>query len=85
MPSRTDRLRVAAESALAEQALALELRESGRLRYVADDPTCPDLMRLAALAEELGEVGRCLHDGSGDLRRELIQTAGIALAWATVA
>jgi|HubBroStandDraft_6_1064221.scaffolds.fasta_scaffold506625_2 hypothetical protein len=41
-------------------------------------------MRLAALAEELGEVARCVHDGEGDLHGELIQLAGVALAWATV-
>lgn len=85
LPERKDKLRAAAQEAIREQQTALELKNSGRLPFVADDPDCPDLLRLSALAEELGEVARCLHDGGDGLRRELIQLAGIALAWITVA
>jgi hypothetical protein len=45
-----------------------------------------DLRRLATLTEELGEVGRCLtydQDHAGELRKELIQVAAMALAWAS--
>lgn len=82
---RDDLLRVAANRALKAQAHALELNRAGHLAWVADDPDCPDVMRLAALAEELGEVARCLHDNGGNLRDELDQLAGIALAWSSVA
>lgn len=83
--ARSDRLRASAARALAAQAHALELKQFGELRFVADDLDCPDVMRLAALAEELGEVARCVHDGEGDLRGELDQLAGVAMAWASVA
>jgi hypothetical protein len=65
-----------------EQARARYLRDSGRFPYVASDPDCPDVLRLAALMEEVGEVARILHDGEGDLRAELIQVAGVAASWA---
>lgn len=74
----------AALGAIQAQEYALDLREKGRLRYVADDPDCPDILRLAALAEELGEVARAIHDDSDSLRAELLQTAGVALAWALI-
>lgn len=82
--SRDGRLREQAERAVDAQTAAFEKREKGELRYLADDPDCPDLLRLAALAEELGEIARCLHDGEGDLAAELSQLAGIALAWGSI-
>jgi hypothetical protein len=66
----------------AERLRAEWLRDSGRFPYVASDPDCPDVLRLAALMEEVGEVARILHDGEGDLRAELIQVAGVAASWA---
>lgn len=58
------------------------MRDSGKFSWVADDPDCPDIMRLAALTEELGEVARALHDGNnGALDVELSHLAGVALAW----
>jgi NTP pyrophosphatase (non-canonical NTP hydrolase) len=81
---RNLRLMKRAALALEAQDDALERRRDGRLRYVADDPDCPDLLRLAALTEELGEIARCLHDGEGDLSEELSQLAGIALAWGSI-
>ncbi len=75
-----------AEAALREQDAAEDLRDQGKLRWTADEFDCPDVMRLAALTEELGEVARCLHDGDTDnLPRELHQLAGVALAWAHAA
>lgn len=51
-------------------------------QYMADDADCPDVLRLAALGEELGEVCRAVHDGDqAALARELTQLAGVALAW----
>jgi hypothetical protein len=83
---RKDRLRAAAQRAIRAQTLAVELRDAGRFKHVADDLDCPDLLRLAALTEELGEIARCLHDNDRDnLQPELDQLAGIALAWSTVA
>jgi hypothetical protein len=80
--TRSQRLRRSAERAIAAQEDAARLKDAGRLRWVADDRDCPDLMRLAALAEELGEVARSVHDGNrSNLIVELAQLAGIAIAW----
>ena len=79
--TRAEQLRAQADKAISAQFVALAKKERGQLRYVADDPDCPNLLRLAALTEELGEIARCLHDGEGDLDSELSQLAGIALAW----
>lgn len=80
--SRNAALRERAELAIQAQERALELRVAGRLAWTADDPGCPDVLRLAALMEELGEVARALHDGNREeLDRELSQVAGVALAW----
>lgn len=84
MTEREERLTISARLALAAQADAIERKQAGRFRYLADDPDCPDMMRLAALTEELGEVARCLHDNEGDLALELAQLAGIAIAWASI-
>jgi NTP pyrophosphatase (non-canonical NTP hydrolase) len=82
--TRGERLRAQADQALAAQFAAQAKKTRGDLRYLADDLDCPDVMRLAALTEELGEVARCLHDGEGDLALELAQLAGIAIAWASI-
>lgn len=73
----------AAGEAIAAQTRALELKREGVLRYLADDSDCPPMMRLAALMEEVGEVARAMHDGTGNLHAELVQVAGVALAWAS--
>lgn len=83
---RTRRLQEQAVRAVDAQVKAEALKRAGRLRWVADDADCPDLMRLAALTEELGEVARALHDGNAEnLRVELTQLAGVAIAWGSVA
>lgn len=84
--TRLERLHLWGDRAVGDQVAAEELRRTGRFQYLADDEDCPDVMRLAALTEELGEVARCLHDGDRvGLPRELSQLAGIAIAWASVA
>ena len=50
------------------------------LQWIASRPDCPDMLRLAALVEEVGEVARALHDG-GDVETELVQVAAVAVAW----
>lgn len=83
--TREERLRAQAEKAIRAQTDALEKRDTGKFRYLADDHECPLYMRLAALTEELGEVGRALHDGDEiNLAIELNQLAGIALAWGSI-
>ncbi len=75
-----------ASLAVGAQHRAESKKDAGELRYLADDHDCPTVMRLAALAEELGEVARAVHDGDRDnLRAELSQLAGIAIAWGIVA
>lgn len=64
------------------QLRAADMRAAGRMPYLADDPDCPGVLRLAALAEELGEVARAVHDDDHEgLALELTQLAGVALAW----
>ncbi len=80
--SRSDRIRAEAAAAVEAQEYAQALKDSGRLRWLADDADCPDLMRLAALTEEIGEVARAIHDDDPvSVLAELAQVAGIALAW----
>lgn len=79
-------LREQAEYAITAQRLALGKVVAGTLNHLADDPDCDDLLRLAALTEELGEVARCLHDEELiQLHGELAHLAGIALAWMIIA
>lgn len=51
------------------------------------NPEMPDVEKLAALVEEVGEVGRALtydgDQGRDHLVVELIQVASVALSWAT--
>ncbi len=83
--SRDQQLRAQASLAIQAQTYAAAMKESGRLKFLADDPDCPDYMRLAALMEEVGEVARALHDGDREgVARELSQVAGVALAWGIV-
>ena len=70
----------AVERVRAERERVADLRESGLLLATADEPDCPDVLRLAALVEEVGEVARAIHDGE-DPYAELVQVAGIALGW----
>lgn len=45
-------------------------------------PEVPEPVKMAVLAEEVGEVARAMLDGKPeDLRRELIQVAAVAVAW----
>ncbi len=65
-----------------ERTRATMLKAEGSLDYLASDPDCPNILRLAALAEELGEVARAVHDGDDEsLAVELVQLAGVAVAW----
>lgn len=80
--SRQADLEEQAALAVDAQLRAAHKKADGGLRYLADDPDCPDHMRLAALGEELGEVCRALHDDDHEqLALELAQLAGVALAW----
>lgn len=67
------------------------LKAEGRFRYtLADSPGLSDGEKLACLQEELGEAARevlrsrglTFNDEPGDLRKELIQVATLAAAWA---
>lgn len=84
--SRYEKLVAQGRLAVQAQEYAQNKKDAGKLRWVADDLDCPDVMRLAALAEELGEVARAVHDGDREnLRVELSQLAGVALAWGIIA
>lgn len=57
-----------------------ELFATGALEWIASRPDCPDVLRLAALVEEVGEVARAFHDGQ-DVGTELVHVAAVAVAW----
>lgn len=72
-----------------------QLKAAGRFEFTAADyPGLADTEKLAMLAEEVGEVARCIQERAGnvndggekpsrdDLRTEVIQCAAIATAWA---
>jgi len=67
----------------AERGRQQTLLADGTLRYTTTSPDCPDLLRLAALGEEFGEVGRCFCDGEPPerIREELVQLAAVAVGW----
>ena len=73
----------ALEAVIKERKRQDRLLSEGRLNHLASEPLCPDVLRLAALMEEVGEVARAVHDGpaGGDLRAELIQVAAVAVGW----
>jgi phosphoribosyl-ATP pyrophosphohydrolase len=80
--SRSADLAEIADLAVDAQWRARALKERGALAYLADDPDCPEVKRLAALGEEYGEVCRAIHDDDrAQLAVELAQLAGVALAW----
>lgn len=63
------------------------LKREGRFKHTLADRGMDDGEKLAAICEEVGEVGRALlgnrmlvQDG-GNLRKELIQVAALAVAW----
>jgi hypothetical protein len=62
-----------------------KLREAGRFEHTLDMDSCPDLTRVTATTEELGEVCRALqksaHDGTLNLRDELVQLGALTCAW----
>lgn len=64
----------------AERSRQEDLFYSGALEWIASRPDCPDVLRLAALVEEVGEVARAFHDGD-DVRTELVHVAAVAVAW----
>lgn len=63
------------------------LMEKGRFAWTCSDPEISNELRLGVLCEEVGEVARAVlgccgvvADG-GDLERELVQVAAVAVAW----
>ena len=70
------------EDVNAERERQEHLYATGTLPMIASRPECPNELRLAALIEEVGEVGRAILDGEPDeLREELVQVAAVAVAW----
>jgi NTP pyrophosphatase (non-canonical NTP hydrolase) len=61
----------------------LYLQKEGKFQYIAYDEECPELVRLAMLTEELGEVARAIQNADPQNKKdELIQVAAIAISWA---
>lgn len=64
------------------------LKAAGRFPHTLNDPALSNADRLCKLAEELGEIARCVNDheerGRLDveaLRTELTQLGALALSW----
>lgn len=75
------------EDVFDERGRQEDLKEQGRFLYTCADDI-DDGFKLACLIEEVGEVGKALlytrglvSDGGGNLRKELIHVAAIAVAW----
>lgn len=73
-----------------EVARQVLLQEQGRFTHTPKDSGVPDFVKFGMLAEEFGEVARCVlanarlvqEDASVDnLHEELVQVAAIAVAW----
>ena len=62
--TRLQALQKQAALAVDAQQQAEILKLDGRMPYLADDPDCPNYMRIAALGEEFGEACRALHDNN---------------------
>ncbi len=66
-----------------------ELKAQGRFAYTCADPQMSNPERLTVLGEEFGEVCHEVNEGIGSgrtvnvpkLRKELIQTAAVCMAW----
>lgn len=67
-----------------------ELKVAGRFPHTCADAELSPGEKLAVLVEEVGEVARALSEDAGnandkhgvELRRELVQVAAVAVAWA---
>jgi len=86
----TERLAQAVADVAIERRRQEDLKRQGRFAYTLADDGMTDFQRLACIAEEIGEVSRCLlgragltTDGGTDamLRAELCQVAALAVAW----
>lgn len=64
----------------AERERQEELYADGILPAICSQPECPNELRLAALVEEVGEVGKAILE-DGDVESELVQVAAVAVAW----
>ena len=73
-------------SVLGEVADEMRRAEAKHGDYAFDGKLIDDLQLVAGLLEEAGEVGRAMtydKDHAGALRKELIQVAASASAWAS--
>jgi NTP pyrophosphatase (non-canonical NTP hydrolase) len=69
----------------------LEMKRTGRFRYVCSDEEMGAEECLAVLMEEVGEVARAILEHkrlandthNKDIKKELIQVAAAAIAWAS--
>ena len=85
---RIDLFAIVSQRVLLERKRQEHLKETGRFKYTLDDnPGMDDGQRLAALLEEVAEVGKAILgeaglviDG-GDIDKELTQVAALAFAW----
>lgn len=68
----------------------VQLKAEGRFKFTPKDTEVPDTVKLGMLAEEFGEVARCVLANMDivqepasveQLRKELVQVAAIAVAW----
>lgn len=79
------------DDVLKERKRQAWLRDQGRFRYtLADEPGLMDSEKFACIAEEVGEVARCVlararivkeAPDAEKLRLELVQSAALCVAW----
>ncbi len=66
----------------AERVRQEELRLAGKFRFTCADPTESNSIKLPVLMEEVGEVAKAINErDKAELKKELIQTAAVCVAW----
>lgn len=88
-PPRYHLTNLALEAVKVERDKQEELKKKGKFAYTCADKEMNDFEALAVLAEEFGEVAHEVNEGIGDgrkinkqkLKKELVQTAAVCIAW----
>jgi NTP pyrophosphatase (non-canonical NTP hydrolase) len=86
---RTEKLNEIFRAIDIERRLQDRYRDEGRFAYTCASPELSAIEKLTIVAEEFGEVAHEVNEGIGPnrevnvekLRKELIQTAAVAVAW----
>jgi hypothetical protein len=93
LPAGHPEIKAVLDEVLAERLRQEQLLAAGKFSWTCADPRVPDPLKLTVLAEEFGEAAREVCEAidpakrapietAQRLRKELIQIAAVAVAWA---